>query len=301
MKDFSYDVIIIGGSYAGLAGAMSLGRSARKVLVIDAGEPCNRFTPHSHNFITHDGRPPAQIADDARNQVLKYPTVTFLKGMATGVTRQGHGFEVQTHDGARATARKLLFATGLNDLMPDMPGFAACWGKSVVHCPYCHGYEFKGMRTGILANGAAAVDYARLVRNLTADLTLFTNGAADLTPEQREKMASHHIAVIETPVSMLEHQAGSIRFVVLNDGSRVAVSALYTRPVFKQHCDLPLQLGCELLDNNLLKVDAQQKTTADGIYAAGDNNTAGRSVAAAVATGTLAGAAINKAMADEEF
>jgi thioredoxin reductase len=301
MTETKYDVIIVGGSFAGLAAGMSLGRSMRKVLIIDAGEPCNRFTPHTHNFITHDGEPPAQIAEAARKQVLQYDTVRLLRGKVTHALPLAQGFEVKTESGEQFVTRKLLFTTGLKDIMPDIAGFAECWGKTVIHCPYCHGYEVKGKRTGVMANGTMGFDYTRLISNLTPDLTLFTQGPADLTPEQRQRMGARNIQIIETPITAVEHQHGSIHHVLLADGARVELSALYARPKNEQHCTLPQQLGCEIAEGALLKIDMFQRTTVPGVYAAGDNSLMGRSVAGCVAAGTFAGASINRDLVDEDF
>jgi thioredoxin reductase len=301
MNEFNYDVIIVGGSFAGLAAGMSLGRSTRKVLIIDASEPCNRFTPHAHNFITHDGKPPAQIAEEALKQVLLYPTVKRLQGKVSHAAPLTRGFEIKIENGEQFSSRKLLFTTGLKDIMPDIPGFAECWGKTVIHCPYCHGYEVKGERTGVMANGVMAFDYAKLISNLTPDLTLFTNGPADFTPEQRARIEARHIPIIEVPITAIEHEAGSIRSVVLADGSRVSLSALYARPQNEQHSPLPQQMGCELVENSLLKIDMLQRTTVPGVYAAGDNSLMGRSVAGCVGAGSMAGAAINKELVEEDF
>src|SRR5688500_15844678 len=130
-----YDVIIIGGSYAGLSAAMALGRSLRQVLIIDSSKPCNQQTPHSHNFITQDGETPKGIAEKAKAQVLKYDTVKFYNGIATEGTKTENGFEIKTQSGGRFTSKKLLFATGVKDQFPDINGFAECWGISVLHCP----------------------------------------------------------------------------------------------------------------------------------------------------------------------
>src|SRR5690606_19368783 len=145
--------IIIGGSYAGLSAAMALGRSLRKVLIIDAGKPCNRQTPHSHNFITQDGKTPAEISSIARAQVAQYETVTFLSGFAVEGKKTNSGFEIKTEKGEIFESKKLILATGVKDIMSEIPGFAECWGISVIHCPYCHGYEVRNEKTGILANG----------------------------------------------------------------------------------------------------------------------------------------------------
>ncbi|MBL7931401.1 MAG: NAD(P)/FAD-dependent oxidoreductase, partial [Bacteroidia bacterium] len=154
-----FDVIIIGGSYSGLAAGLALGRALRKVLIIDSGLPCNRQTPHSHNFITHDGKTPAEISRMARGQVEKYETVTFLESTVIDGAKVGKGFEIKTEKGEVFKATKLIFATGIRDQMPDIEGFSECWGITAIHCPYCHGYEVWNQITGILANGAFAYEF----------------------------------------------------------------------------------------------------------------------------------------------
>ncbi len=295
------DVIIIGGSYAGLSAAMALGRSLRRVLIIDSGLPCNRHTPHSHNFITHDGEKPAAIAAKAKAQVLNYNTVTFHNDLAVSGKKTGKGFSITTQNGAVFTAGKLIFATGVKDIIPDIQGFTACWGISVIHCPYCHGYEMKNVKTGILANGNFAYHYAQLVRNLTKDLAIFTNGKAEFTPEQVEKFTRHNIQIVEKKIVALQHKNGNVQQIVFRDNSTFELTAIYARPDFEQHCRIPETLGCELTEQGLLKADMFQKTTAAGVFACGDNASPMRSVAFAVATGNIAGAMVNNEMAEEEL
>lgn len=300
MKD-NFDVIIIGGSYAGLSAAMALGRSLRRVLIIDSRKPCNRFTPHSHNFITHDGEKPAVIADKAKAQVLSYPTVRFHHGLAVSGEKAGAGFAITTQAGEEFTAKKLIFATGLKDILPGIPGFAECWGTSVIHCPYCHGYEVRNAKTGILANGNFAVHYAQLVRNLTRDLTIFTNGEAQFTREQAGQLARHGIPVIEKEIAYFDQEDGRIRQMVFRDDSVLPLEAVYARPAFEQHCKIPEMLGCELTEQGLIKTDMFQKTSIKGIFACGDNASPMRSVAYAIAGGNITGAMVNSVMAEEEF
>ncbi|RYY17064.1 MAG: NAD(P)/FAD-dependent oxidoreductase, partial [Chitinophagaceae bacterium] len=194
MADSKYfDVIIVGGSYAGLSSAMALGRALRSVLIIDSSLPCNRQTPHSHNFITQDGETPGIISAKAKSQVLKYDTIKFHDGVAVSGTKTGNGFEIITETGESFKTKKLIFATGVKDLLPGIKGFSECWGISVIHCPYCHGYEVKNEKTGIIANGDFAIHYARLIRNWTKDLTIFTNGNPGLTKEQTDNINKHNI------------------------------------------------------------------------------------------------------------
>jgi thioredoxin reductase len=288
------DVLIIGGSYAGLSAALALGRALRQVVVLDSGQPCNRQTPHSHNFLTQDGSTPAAIAAVAREQVLAYPTVQLRQDVAVAATGKDNSFTVTTASGAVLQARKLLFASGIRDMMPALPGFAECWGISAIHCPYCHGYEYREQPTGILANGDVAAEMGLLIRNWTDKLTIFTNGPATLQSEQRQRLADRGIAVEEAPVQQLRHQNGYLAHLDLADGRTVLLTALYARLPFEQHCTLPQALGCAHSEAGYVAVDNFQKTTLPGIYAAGDATSPMRAVAAAVAAGMMAGAMLNR-------
>jgi thioredoxin reductase len=294
-----FDVIITGGSYAGLQAAMTLGRALKHVLVIDSGKPCNRQTPHSHNFLTRDGETPAAIAAKAREQAEKYPTVKFLGGKAINGTKNIDGFTIYTEAGEAYTAKKLLFTTGIFDVMPQIPGFAECWGISVIHCPYCHGYEVRGKQTGIIGNDDTGYEYARMISNWTNDLTLFTNGASTFNTEQAEKLASHHIKIVEDLVEEIEHYQGQIKH--LATGKKYPLDAIYARLSFKQHCDVPQMIGCRITDVGYIEVDEMYQTSIPGIYAAGDCTSPMRSVAAAVSGGALAGVVISKELINEEF
>ncbi len=301
MKHTHFDAIIVGGSYSGLAAGMALGRALRQVLIIDSGLPCNRQTPYSHNFITHDGTPPAEIARLAKQQVQQYSTVGFLHGLATAGHKTKNGFEIQTAAGETASAKKLIFATGIRDLMPPIEGYADCWGISALHCPYCHGYEVRGKKTGILGNGNDGYEFASLLFNWTKDLTLYTNGPSALTPEQSLKLKQHHINIVETDIEKVEHQNGQVQNIVFKTGATAPVHVLYGRQAFEQHCAIPTTLGCELTEDHYLKVNALQETTVPGVFACGDNVTRLRTVANAVAMGAMAGMAVNKALVTEEF
>lgn len=297
----SYEVIIVGGSYAGLSAAMALGRSLRKVLILDSGKPCNIQTPHSHNFITHDGQAPAEITAYAKEQVLQYGTVKFHDGLAVSGRKTDSGFEIETANNETFTAKKLVFATGIKDIMPDIEGFADCWGISILHCPYCHGYEVKNERTAIMLNGDMGFEVTRLISNWTKDLVLFTNGASTLTPEQIAKIRKHNIEIIETEIDRMEHVKGRIKYIVLKDKSKIAIKAIYARPAFVQHSSIPEELGCTLTEHGLLQVNTFHKTNVDGIYACGDNSSFGRALSVAIAAGSIAGAAANKELIEEEF
>ncbi|MDO9551075.1 NAD(P)/FAD-dependent oxidoreductase [Rhodonellum sp.] len=302
MTDSEYfDAIIIGGSYAGLSAAMALGRALRNVLILDSGLPCNRQTPHSHNFITQDGEKPSIIAQKAKAQVLKYSTVKFLDVLAVSGTISESGFKITTQTGESFKAKKLIFATGVKDIMPEIIGFAECWGISVIHCPYCHGYEVKGEKTGVLANGDFAFHYAQLIRNWTKELTIFTNGKSSMTAEQTDKITRHNIPIIEKEIAYLKHKNGAVEQIVFKDNSTFELKAIYSRPEFEQHCKIPETLGCELTEQGLLKVDMFQKTNVKNVFACGDNVSPMRSVSNAVSAGNIGGAMVNNALIEEEF
>lgn len=296
-----FDVIIVGGSYSGLAAGMALGRALKKVLIIDDGKPFNRQTPYSHNFITHDGKTPAAIASLAKEQVKLYNTITFFKGLAAKGKAIKNGFEIELSSGEIFEAKKLIFATGIRDMLPDIEGLAACWGISVLHCPYCHGYEVRQEKTGILGNGALAFDLTRLISNWTNDLTLFTNGASAFTTEQKDQLKKHCIDIVEKAVEKLEHSNGHIQNIIFSDGSKFSIKALYAPVPFEQHCTIPQLLGCELTEEGYIKVDPFMETTIAGVFACGDNATAMRTVANAVAMGTTAGMILSKKMILEAF
>ncbi|GAB3866162.1 NAD(P)/FAD-dependent oxidoreductase [Hymenobacter segetis] len=300
MPDF--DAIIIGGSYAGLSAAMALGRSRRRVLLLDTGRPCNRQTPHSHNFLTQDGATPAALRAQALAQVQHYPTIELRNDEALAATAlPGGGFRVETAAGAAPTAARLLLATGVIDLLPALPGFAECWGISVLHCPYCHGYEVADQRLGVIGNGDVGFDFARLIHNWSPRLTLFTDGPATLDPAQRQTLARHGITIEEKPLAGIIHTQGQLQAVQLADGSARPLDAVFARVPFEQSGPLARQLGCAFTEMGHVQVDDFQRTSVPGVFAAGDATTGFRAVSAAVAAGGKAGALINMGLIEERF
>lgn len=300
-KEKPFDVIIIGGSYAGLAAAMALGRALRQVLVIDSGDPANKQTPYSHNFLTNDGKTPKEIARLAKQQVQKYSSVSFLEGFASAGLKTNSGFEIITQGGEVFTSKKLVFATGIKDIMLPIPGFPECWGISVLHCPYCHGYEVRHQKTGIIANGDTGFEMATLISNWTKDLTLYTNGKSFLSVGQKARLDEHLIQVAEAEIDRLEAKNGYIQKIHFGNGTSTVAKAIYTRPPFVQHSSIPRELNCALTEDGYIKTDPAQRTTVPGVYACGDNTTKMRTVANAVAMGTTTGLMVNKELIDEAF
>lgn len=296
-----FDVIIIGGSYSGLAAGMALGRAQRKVLIIDSGKPSNRQTPHSHNFLTQDGKTPAEISAIAKQQVQQYKNVNFFNGVAIKGKKTENGFEIQVASREIFTAGKLIFATGIIDRLPGIEGIAECWGISVLHCPFCHGYEVRNEKTGILGNGTDGYELVSLISNWTASLTLYTNGRSTLTAEQTAKLGRKHIKIVEKTIERLAHVNGYVQHIIFSDGIRSQVKAIYARIPFRQQCQIPEDLGCEFTDDGYIKIDGFQGTTVQGVSACGDNATKIRTIANAVAMGTTAGITVSKQLISAEF
>lgn len=301
MQNSAFDFIIIGGSFAGLSAAMTIGRSMRSVLVIDSGKPCNAQTPHSHNFITQDGETPADISAKAKAQVSQYKSVQFFKGKAESGTKKDNLFEIVTETGEVFTAKKLILATGVRDLMLPIPGFAECWGISVLHCPYCHGYEVRDEPLGVLANGPMGFELAKLIYNWSKNLVVFTNGPHTIPAEARQKILDKGITICEKEIDRIDHEKGQIKNLVFKDGTQHDLTALFAKIPFEQNTKIPETLGCTITEMGLIQVDGLQKTTVPGVYAAGDCTTMARAVSVAVSHGTLAGAMSNKELCDEAF
>lgn len=283
-----YDVIIIGGSYAGLSAAMTLGRLLKSVLILDSGTPSNSQTPQSHNFITQDGQKPAEISRIAKEQVLNYKTVVFKQALALAGSQTPHGFEITTDKQEVFRSKKLLFATGIKDHLPNIKGLKQSWGISAIHCPFCHGYEFKNKKTALLAPADKALHLASLLKHLTQDITVLTQGNTEFSSQQIQILTQNNIGLIPKEILELRHHQGYIQEVVFQDHTSIALQALYLGTTFEQQCSIAQDLGCELTKTGHIAVDGFQKTTVEGIYACGDATNASRSVATAVASGSTA-------------
>jgi len=297
----NYEVIIIGGSYSGLSAAMALGRASRDTLIIDAGEPCNRQTPHSHNFITQDGETPAAISAKAKEQVLAYPTISFVNDKAIQAIKTKNGFEITIERGTTYSAKKLLIATGVKDVMPFIDGFSECWGISIIHCPYCHGYEVKNQKTALLANGPIAEHFLPMLLQWTKELVLFTNGKSTVREDIAAKFKKHNVAIIETEIESVEHTNGELESITLKDGDKHNLSVMYAKIPAVQHTFIPEDLGCKINEQGLIEVDELKKTSVTGVFASGDCTTQGRAVAVAIETGMRAAVGINIELCMEAF
>ena len=293
-----HDIIIVGGSYAGLSAALALGRARKRVLIIDAGRRRNRFAHTAHGFLGQDGRAPDAIARDARAEVAAYPTVTFLDGTAIAAARGDDGFEVTLEGGATHAAARLILATGVTDELPGLPGLREGWGKGVLHCPYCHGYEVADRRLGVLAFAPVATHLANLIPDW-GPTTLFTNGAITLAAHERAALEARGVAIEEGTVAEVINAGEAIAGICLADGRTVPLDALFVGVPWRQTSPLAEQLGCALDDTVLgpvVRVDATGQTTVPGVYAAGDAANQMKSLPGAVASGYMVGAMAHQSL-----
>lgn len=291
----SYDAIIIGGSYAGLSAGLQLARARRRVLVVDAGARRNRFASHSHGFLGQDGRPPEEIAADGRAELMDYPNVTWTVGEATAADSEGDGFRVTLGSGEVEQGRRLILAGGVRDELPPVDGLAERWGRSVFHCPYCHGYELDLGRIGVLAVSPMSMHHAMMLPDW-GSTTLFTNGAFIPDAEQLEQLARRGVVVEPDAVKSIGGERADIN---LADGRCVALDGLFVLP--RTHINSPLaeQLGCALNDGPMgryLQVTETQETSVPGVFACGDAALVAGSVALAVGTGARAGAGAHQSL-----
>jgi thioredoxin reductase len=295
------DVIIVGGSFAGLSAALALGRSVRTALVLDNNDPCNKNSKHAHNFITWDGASPAEIAKKAKEQVLKYPTIVFAEGTAVDVKKDGKIFRIVTEKGEVYSSKKILLTTGIVDQIPELDGFSDCWGSSILHCPYCHGYEVKDQKTAVIANDEHGYHLCLVLTHWTKDILLLTNGKANLTKHHKNRLKSHGIEVNESEITGIVHEGGKLKTVSLSSGEKLEIPVMYARFPFKQKSVLAEKLGCKMTKSGHIRVDDCQKTSVHGVYAAGDNSSNSRTISIAVAAGTLAAMMINGELVTDTF
>jgi len=294
-----YDLAVVGGSFAGLSAAIQAARARRNVLVIDAGQPRNRFAAHSHGFFGQDGRAPGAILDDARRQLLAYPTAKLIQARANNaVANSSSDFDITTDGGETFGAARLVLATGVRDILPEVPGLAGQWGKTVLHCPYCHGFEVSGGPLGVLATGPMSMHQAQLIADW-GDVTLFGNGQMEPDTEQMHAMEAKTIRFEPATVSELSEDRSGGLIVHLDGGRQVGVRAMFTAPRNTMASPLAEQLGCGFTDGFLgpiITVDDRQQTTVAGVYAAGDAARAMHNIAFAVSGGTFAGVCAHQSL-----
>jgi len=292
------DVIIIGGSFAGQSAALQLARARRKVLLIDAGQPRNRFAKAAHGFLGQDGQTPSDILANAGRQLGAYPTVRRHEERAIDVAVVDDSVRVRLVDGHEAVGKYLILATGVRDVLPELPGLRDRWGVSVLHCPYCHGYELNKRPVGVLARNELAIHQAMLVSDWGLT-TLFTQGVLVPTSDHMTMLATRGVTVEQTPVVELLGTSPQLEAVRLADCRTVPLSGLFVAPQTSLSSDLPEKLGCAFENGPMgpyVSVDAQQRTSVPHVFAAGDIASPMANIAFAVAAGAMAAVSVHQTL-----
>jgi thioredoxin reductase len=289
-----HDAIVVGGSYAGMAAALQLLRARRKVLVVDAGVRRNRFASASHGFLGQDGVDPAEIARTAREQLMSYPTLTWVEGTATDARQQRDGFAVTTANSELYCSKRLILATGVSDALPPLDGLAERWGRSVFHCPYCHGYELNEGRIGVIATSPDMLHHVVLFTEW-GDVTLLLNGAFEPDAEARAGLAARSVTIESAPVAAIEGHAD----VRLQDGRVLPFAGLFTATRNAPSTPLAETLGCEMDTTPFgiqIRTDETKQTTVRGAFACGDVARVPHSVSLAVGDGAMTGVHVHRSL-----
>ncbi|MFG1690474.1 NAD(P)/FAD-dependent oxidoreductase [Nonomuraea sp. NPDC049269] len=302
-----FDVVIVGGGPAGMAAALTLGRSHRSVLLLDAGEGRNAPAEAVHNFLTRDGMPPSALRELGREELSAYPAVQLRAETVTGVRVVDEcGFQLDLSDGGAANSRRLLLATGLSDELPGPRGVEALWGRSAFHCPYCHGYECTGKPVAVIGAEPARVRLALQLSRFAADVALCTGGEP-LDPASRAKLESNGVTVRCEPIARLEATGDRLEQIVFESGPPLARDAVFVVNVPRQRSDLAIRLGCRFFADGCVEVNEFGQTSVPGVYAAGDMARRATvpmplaAVIAAAASGTVTGSVIDQDLLCADF
>jgi thioredoxin reductase len=288
--DQPFDAAVVGGNFAGLQAALYLLRGRRRVVLFDDGLNRNRFARHSHGFLGQDGQSPEAIRQTAIAQLQAYPGFSFVTARVTAIT-QGAEFRLDW-EGGTGLARRVILATGQRDILPDVPGLAACWGITANQCPYCHGYELADLPTAIILGGHPhAGHYLRQIRRWAGRLTVFDNGV-DLLPETREVVADLDLALVSGRIAKVAHESGHVRALHVEGAAPVPVEAVYLGSTTEPAAPLAEALGCAFLAGPAgrhVETDRWQRTTVAGVFAAGDLASPTPAAIFAAAAGATAG------------
>ncbi|MCX6502469.1 MAG: NAD(P)/FAD-dependent oxidoreductase [Microbacterium sp.] len=298
MHSQTWDVIIVGGGPAGLSAALMLGRARRRVLVVDAGSPRNRFAAHMHGVLGHEGTSPHDLLARGREEVRGYG-VELIDGNLERVDRVAGGHAVMTSDGGTHQTRALIVATGLTDQLPSIPGLAERWGTSVLHCPYCHGWEVRDQHLGVLTTSPLSLHQAELVRQWSDRVTVFTAGLGPLSAETERRLRVRGIELVSEPVAEILGEGDAIRALRLSDGREVPVDALFTAGAPHPHDELVASLDLTRDDTpfgSFLAIDATGRTSDERIWAVGNVVTPGATVPMSIGAGAATGGAVNAAL-----
>lgn len=296
MNNDSYDVVVIGGGAAGLSAALVLGRARRRVAVVDAGAPRNAPAAAMHGFLSRDGMPPSELLSLGRSEIARYG-VEVLRDTVVGVAS---GFTVRLEKHGDVTARRLLVATGVGDELPNVAGVSERWGRDLLHCPYCHGWEVRDQPLGVLASLPGSVEHALLVRQWSDDVLFFSH-TYELTETETRRLIARGIDIERGVVSRLAVENDQLIGVEMSDGRVLRRTAVFVRPGNTPYADGLLQdLGCELTDAGFVRVDATGRTSVHGVWAAGNVVDPRAQVITAAGAGSAAAIAINASLVEED-
>ncbi|WP_027803244.1 NAD(P)/FAD-dependent oxidoreductase [Paraburkholderia dilworthii] len=293
-----FDVIVVGGSFAGLSAAMQLARARRRVLVVDGRKPRNRFAAHSHGFFGQDGKSPAEIIGEATAQLAQYPTVDIVTAEAETARQLDGRFVITLTDRRMFDADRIVLATGVRDELPSLPGLDERWGASVLHCPYCHGYEVADKKLGVLATNALSIHQALLIPDW-GPTTWFTQGIVEATREEALLLEARKVRIERTPVVEMLGNAPDTTGLRLSDGRVVAIDAVFVSPRTHMASTVAEQLGCEFDEGPTgptIRANEFKQTSVRGVFAAGDAATAWTNATFASAAGVTAGVAAHRSL-----
>jgi len=307
MVESSYDVVVVGGGAAGLSGALALARARRSVLVVDSGAPRNAPAGGVHNYLGREGTPPGELVAAGRAEVASYGGEV-VTGSVTVARPEGGGFRVELDDGTSVGARRLLVTTGLVDELSDVPGLALRWGRDVLHCPYCHGWEVREQSIGVLSTGPMAAHQALLFRQWSSDVTLFLHTGPELTDEQSEQLAARDIAVVDGEVTGLQVTDDRLTGLQLAGGQVIGCRAVVVAPRVAARAEVLTGLGLGTTDLEIdgyvfgshVAADATGATSIPGVWVAGNVTDPLAQVISSAAAGLNAAAAINGDLVAED-
>lgn len=291
-----YEVIIIGGSYAGMAAAENLGQARRKVLVLDGNDPRNKEKMDEENYGTAHGVTPRQTLDASRAKVARMRSVEYRPDLATSLQKTDEGFILGTEKGDKFTCLKVLLASGIDDIMLDIPGFAECWTVSIMHCPYCYGFKEQNTRIALIGNGDGGYELAELLSRFTKQLHLFTNGPADFTEKHSQYLQENEVTLHFSPIKKVQQENGQVSALLLEDGSEHAFEQVFARTPFNFRTPFALEQGCSINNSGLIEVDAYGETSVPGIFAAGDICTNRQQIMYAQQSGLMAAIGLTQAV-----
>ncbi|MER7556409.1 FAD-dependent oxidoreductase [Nocardioides sp. NPDC126508] len=297
------DVIVIGGGAAGLSAALMLGRSRRRTLVVDSGLPRNRFAAHMHGVLGHEGIDPADLLRKGREELAAYD-VGIRAGRVAHLDETDDGVSVLLEDGDRLTSRVAIVATGVTDDLPDVPGLAERWGATVLHCPYCHGWEVRDRRIGVLTTSPLGMHQAQLIRQWSDDVVVFTAGLGQIEEAEEQRLLARGITLVPAPVVEVLGEGDQVTAVRTADGSTTDVGAIFTAGTLRPHDGFLSHLGLERADTpagSFLAVDATGKTSSDRIWAVGNVSNPMANVPISMSAGTMAGSFVNMTLVADDF